>query len=52
MPFSSEAQRRYLYAKHPDIAKEFADKTSEQQMKNLPEKKQESCPSCHRGKRG
>jgi hypothetical protein len=27
MPFKSEAQRRYLYAKHPAVAREFADKT-------------------------
>lgn len=26
MPFQSEAQRRYLWAKHPDIAKRWADK--------------------------
>lgn len=23
MPFQSQAQRRYLYAKHPAVAKEF-----------------------------
>ncbi|HEV8420528.1 MAG TPA: hypothetical protein VGR13_04160 [Actinomycetota bacterium] len=23
MPFKSQAQRRYLYAKHPEVAKEF-----------------------------
>jgi hypothetical protein len=27
MPFKSQAQRRYLYAKHPAVAKEFASKT-------------------------
>ena len=27
MPFSSAAQRRYLWAKHPDIAREFAAAT-------------------------
>ena len=27
MPFVSQAQRRYLYAKHPEVAKEFASKT-------------------------
>ncbi len=27
MPFKSEAQRRLLWAKHPDIAREFADAT-------------------------
>jgi hypothetical protein len=24
MPFASEAQRKYLYAKKPDVAKKFA----------------------------
>lgn len=27
MPFKSEAQRRYLWMHHPEVAKEFADKT-------------------------
>lgn len=27
MPFKSEAQRRYLFAKHPEVAREFASKT-------------------------
>lgn len=27
MPFRSEAQRRYLFAKHPDVAREFAAAT-------------------------
>lgn len=27
MPFRSDAQRRYLWAKHPEVAREFADKT-------------------------
>jgi len=27
MPFKSEKQRRYLYAKKPEIAKEFEKKT-------------------------
>ena len=26
MPFASEAQRRFLFAKHPDIAKRWAHK--------------------------
>lgn len=29
MPFKSEAQRRYLFAKHPDVAREFAAATPE-----------------------
>lgn len=27
MPFKSEAQRRYLFAKHPAVAREFAQAT-------------------------
>lgn len=33
--FKSQAQRRYMYAKHPDIAKEFEAKTPK--GKKLPE---------------
>lgn len=29
MPFKSKAQQRYMYAKHPEIAKEFASKTTD-----------------------
>lgn len=35
MPFRSEAQRRYLFANHPDVAREFADATPK--GKKLPE---------------
>lgn len=35
MPFKSEAQRGYLFAKHPEIAKEFAAATPK--GKKLPE---------------
>lgn len=36
MPFRSESQRRYLWARHPDVAREFADATPK--GKKLPEK--------------
>lgn len=36
MPFKSEAQRRYLYANEPKVAKEFASKTPK--GKKLPAK--------------
>ena len=36
-PFRSKAQARYLFAKHPKIAKEFAYKTKS--IKALPEHK-------------
>jgi len=35
MPFKSDAQRRYLYANEPSVAKEFASKTPK--GKKLPE---------------
>lgn len=38
MPFKSKAQMKYLYAKEPEVAKEFAEKTSKKQMKSLPAK--------------
>lgn len=36
MPFTSKAQARYMFAKHPKIAKEFAKKTKD--IKKLPNK--------------
>lgn len=35
-PFRSQSQRRFLYAKHPKMAKEFAEHTPN--IKKLPEK--------------
>ena len=35
MPFVSDSQRRYMFAKHPKIAKEFAEATPK--GKKLPE---------------
>jgi hypothetical protein len=37
MPFKSETQRRYLFAKKPDVAEKFAAHTTEKQMERLPE---------------
>ena len=36
MPFKSKSQARFMFAKHPGIAKEFASKT--ESIKALPEK--------------
>jgi len=36
MPFKSKSQARYMFAKHPKIAREFASKTKS--IKSLPEK--------------
>ncbi len=36
MPFKSEAQRKFMYAKHPKIAKKWAKKYGN--PKNLPKK--------------
>lgn len=36
MPFKSQAQRRFMYAKHPKLAEEFEEKTPK--GKKLPEK--------------
>jgi hypothetical protein len=36
MPFKSKAQERFMFAKHPKIAKEFAKHT--ESIKSLPEK--------------
>jgi len=37
MPFKSKAQQRLLFAKHPEIAEEFAEHTSKSAYKKLPE---------------
>jgi hypothetical protein len=37
MPFKSRAQQAYLYAKHPEIAEEFAEHTPKSAYKKLPE---------------
>ncbi len=39
MPFKSKAQQRYLYAKHPKVAKEFSEYTSN--FEKLPEHKKQ-----------
>ncbi len=36
MPFRSQAQRKFMYAKHPKLAKEFESKTPK--GKKLPDK--------------
>ena len=38
MPFKSEDQMKYLFANEPEVAREYAKKTSKKQMKNLPKK--------------
>lgn len=38
MPFQSEAQRRYMHAKHPQMAKEWESHTSDKQRKKMPYK--------------
>lgn len=54
MPFKSEAQRRFMYAKHPEIAKEFSEKTPK--GKKLPEhvskkkRKYDSATNTHRSR--
>lgn len=37
MPFKSRSQKSFLFAKHPEIAEEFADKTPKANYKKLPE---------------
>jgi len=40
MPFKSKSQMRFMYAKHPKIAKRWAKETANE--KDLPEKKSKS----------
>ena len=37
MPFSSQAQQGYLFAKKPEVAREFAEKTPKSAYKDMPE---------------
>jgi hypothetical protein len=37
MPFKSRSQQAYLFAKEPDVAKEFAEETPKSAYKKLPE---------------
>lgn len=39
MPFKSKAQKRFMYARHPEIAKRFQRETGDEQ--GLPERKGE-----------
>lgn len=42
MPFTSQAQARYMFAKHPKLAKEFAAKTKD--IASLPQHKKRVVP--------
>lgn len=45
MPFQSEAQRRYLWAKHPDIARKWSHKygaMAKKELKTRAKKKEET----------
>lgn len=37
MPFRSRKQQAYLFAKHPEVAEEFAEHTPKSAYKKLPE---------------
>ena len=37
MPFASKKQQAYLFAKKPEVAEEFAEKTPKSAYKKLPE---------------
>jgi len=50
MPFQSQAQRKYMYANHPEIAKEFESATPKD--RKLPERKHPKPPLEHRVKKG
>lgn len=47
-PFKSQAQRRYLYSQHPELAKEFESKTPK--GKKLPERAGKKPPTKRRKK--
>ena len=43
--FQSKAQQKFMFAKHPKLAKEFASKTSKEQYKKMPEHVKEDATS-------
>lgn len=50
MPFKSKSQQRYLYLKHPKVAKKFAEETED--FSKLPEKaKKKKSPWLSMGKK-
>ena len=49
MPFQSKAQQRFLEAKHPEIAKTFAEETPKGAYKKLPEHKGDATMKKHVG---
>lgn len=49
MPFKSKAQAKYMYAKHPQMANEFAEKTPS--MAKLPEKVEDKPKHAGKGTR-
>lgn len=49
MPMKSQAQRRYLWAKHPDVAKKFEKETPK--GKKLPKRINNETMPAIRGKR-
>ncbi len=50
MPFSSQAQRRYMHMKHPDIAKRFEKETPK--GAKLPERSGERLSSMYAKMKG
>ena len=44
MPFKSKAQQGFLFAKKPEIAKEFASKMSPGDYKKLPKRAEKKSP--------
>lgn len=54
MPFKSEAQRRFMYAKHPDIAKRWSDEYGDEvggKDKKKGRKSVEGLKKAHKGKK-
>jgi hypothetical protein len=49
MPFKSKAQRKFMYAKHPEMAKEWEDKTPK--GKKLPEHVKKKATKKHGSKK-
>lgn len=37
IPFTSKAQQRFLFAKKPEVAEEFAEETPKSSYKNMPQ---------------
>lgn len=50
MPFKSKSQQRFMFARHPKMAREFSEDMDEDDFEKLPEKKKKASIAKRRAK--